>query len=78
MPTKFFVFRCYRYRESGNWEYNLVGCYDTLTAAKQAYHDALGRIIKASNDHAMCIMFDSWGNKIECDVDNTVEETGEE
>ena len=71
METKYFVVRAYRYKSSGNWEYNLVGMYDTLSAAKQAYHDAMGKIIKSTNDFAMVIMFDSYGNKIESDYDNT-------
>ena len=71
METKYFVVRAYRYKSSGNWEYNLVGMYDTLSAAKQAYHDAMGKIIKSTNDFAMVIMFDSYGNKIESDYDST-------
>lgn len=38
METKYFVARAYRYKESGNWEYSLVGMYNTLSAAKQAWH----------------------------------------
>lgn len=71
METKYFVVRAYRYAESHNWEYNIVGAYDTLSAAKQAYHDALAKIIKSSNDHAMAIVFDSYGNKIMSDYDTT-------
>ena len=71
METKYFVVRAYRYKSSGNWEYNLVGMYDTISAAKQSYHDAMGKIIKSTNDFAMVIMFDSYGNKIESDYDST-------
>ena len=71
METKYFVARAYRYAESKGWEYNLVGMYATLSAAKQAFHDNMGRIIKSSNDIAMCIIFDSYGNKIDSDFDTT-------
>lgn len=74
METKYFVVRAYRYRESGGWEYNLVGMYSDLSAAKQAYHDNMGRIIKDSNDFAMVILFDSFGNKIASDYDDTHDE----
>ena len=70
METKYFVARAYRYAESGNWEYNLVGMYADLTAAKQAYHDALAKINKPSNDFDMAILYDSYGNKIMSDFDN--------
>lgn len=71
METKYFVARAYRYKSSGNWEYNLVGMYDNLSAAKQAYHDNMGKIIKATNDFAMCIIYDSFGNRIDADFDDT-------
>ena len=71
METKYFVARAYRYKESQKWEYNLVGCYDTISAAKQAYHDNMGRIIKNTNDFAMVIMYDSYGNRIDSDFDST-------
>lgn len=72
METKYFVARAYRYaNESHSWEYGLVGMYDTLSAAKQAFHDNMGRIIKSTNDFAMCILFDSYGNRIMSDFDDT-------
>lgn len=72
METKYFVVRAYRYAsESHGWEYNLVGMYNDITAAKQAYHDNMGRIIKATNDFAMVILFDSYGNKLMSDYENT-------
>lgn len=71
MEQKFFVCRAYRYKESGNWEYSLVGMYADLSAAKQAYHDNMGRIIKNTNDFAMCILFDCFGNKVMSDFDDT-------
>lgn len=71
METKFFVVRAYRYRESGSWEYNLVGMYDSLSVAKQAYHANMGAIIKATNDFAMVILFDSFGNRIDADFVDT-------
>ena len=78
MEQKFFVARAYRYKESGAWEYSLVGMYSDLSAAKQAYHDNMGKIIKKTNDFAMCILFDSFGNKIMSDFDDTHEEPVEE
>ena len=71
METKYFVARAFRYRESGNWEYKMVGMYDTLSAAKQAYYSNMGSIIKDSNDFAMVILFESFGNKILSDFDDT-------
>lgn len=71
METKFFVAEAYRYRESGSWEYKLTGKYDDLTTAKQSYHSRLGAIIKASNDFAMVILYDSFGNKIMSDYVDT-------
>lgn len=74
MEQKFFVVRAYRYKASGNWEYSVVGMYDTLSAAKQAYYSNLGSIIKSTNDFAMAILFDNFGNKILADFDDTHEE----
>ena len=72
METKYFVARAYRYANEGHaWEYNLVGMYDTVSAAKQAFHDNMGRIIKNTNDFAMVILFDSYGNRIMSDFDST-------
>lgn len=71
METKYFVAREYRYKESSSWEYGLVGMYSDLSAAKQAFHDNMGKIIKAANDFAMVILFDSFGNKIMSDNDDT-------
>lgn len=71
MGTKFFVFRMYRYKESGSWEYKLVGMYNTLTEAKQAYYSNFGAIIKPTNDFASCIIFDNFANKILGDFDDT-------
>lgn len=78
METKFFVSEAYRYRESGSWEYKLTGKYDDLTTAKQAYHSRLGAIIKASNDFAMVILYDSFGNRIMADFVDTHTEPEEE
>ena len=71
MEQKFFVARAYRYKASGNWEYNLVGMYDTITAAKQAWHSTMSAIIKDSNDIAMAIIYDSFGNLIDSDFETT-------
>ena len=77
METKYFVARAFRYKESGNWEYKIVGMYDTLSAAKQAFHSNMGSIIKDSNDIAMCIIYDSYGNRIDSDFDSTYVEPEE-
>ena len=77
METKYFVARAYRFRESGSWEYKIVGMYDDLSTAKQAFHSNMGSIIKQSNDLAMCIIFDSFGNKIDADFDATLDEVAE-
>ena len=78
METKYFVARAYRYKSSGNWEYNMVGMYDTVSAAKQAFYSNMGAIIKDSNDIAMCILYDSFGNTILSGYDSTVSEEPEE
>ena len=72
METKYFVARAYRYASEGHsWEYQLVGMYNDLTTAKQAYHSNMAAIIKNTNDFAMCILFDSYGNKILSDYEST-------
>lgn len=71
MEQKYFVARAYRYKASGAWEYSLVGMYDTLSAAKQAFHSNMSAIIKNTNDIAMTIIFDSYGNRIASDFDST-------
>jgi len=71
METKFFVLRAFRYRESSKWEYKLVGMYDTPALAKQAYHSNMSDIIKQSNDFAMCVIVDSFGNPVEKDFLDT-------
>ena len=71
METKYFVARAYRYKESGSWEYKMVGMYDDLSTAKQAFHSNMSAIIKPTNDTAMCIIFDSFGNRITADFDST-------
>lgn len=71
METKFFVAETYRYAESKNWEYRLTGMYDTLEAAKQAYHARLGALIKNTNDHVMVILYDSFGVRIDSDYVST-------
>ena len=70
METKYFLVRAYRYKESKSWEYSLVGMYSDISAAKQAYYDNMGRIIKNSNDFAMVILFDNFGNKKLSDYDD--------
>ncbi len=61
METKYFVARAFRYLSSKNWEYQLVGMYNDLNSAKQAFHDNMAKIVKATNDISMCIIFDSFG-----------------
>lgn len=74
MEIKYLVVRAYRYKESHNWEYSIVKMCDTIAEARQAFHSNMGAIIKDSNDHAMCIIFDTNGNKIDSDyVDTYVE-----
>lgn len=64
METKYFVLEAYRYKASGNWEWKLSGEKDDYDVAKQLYHDRCAAIMKPSNDFAMAIWFDSFGNKI--------------
>ena len=64
METKFFVSEAYRYKESGNWEWKLSGERDDFNDAKQFYHDRCSAIMKTSNDFAMVILYDNFGNKI--------------
>lgn len=71
MEKKYFVARAFRYKESGNWEYKLVGMYDDVSTAKQAYYSNMGSIIKDTNDFAMVILYDSYGNKVMADYDST-------
>ena len=78
METKYFVARAFRYASSKNWEYSLVGMYDTLNAAKQAFHDNMAKIVKNTNDICMTIIFDSFGNRIDSDFVTTVEPEPEE
>lgn len=76
METKYFVAECYRYKESHGWEYSIKGMYDDLSAAKQAFHSRMSAIIKATNDHAMVIVFDSYGNKLMSDSNTTYVPSG--
>lgn len=73
METKYFLTEAYRYKESGNWEYKAVGIYNTLYDAKNAFHTRKAAITKASNDFAMVLLFDMYGNKVMSDYDNTYE-----
>lgn len=72
MEPKYFVARAFRYAESSNWEYKMVGMYDSLSEAKQAFHSNMGSIIKDSNDFAMVILYDCYGNKILSDYDQRI------
>lgn len=75
---KYFVAEAYRYADSKNWEYSIKGIYDTISEAKQQFHSRLGAISKSSNDHVMAIIYDSLGNIVMSDFDDTAtEETPE-
>lgn len=71
MEMKYFVSEEYRYRESGKWESKMSGAYDSLYEAKQAFHNRKAAITKATNDFAMVIVFDMYGNKVMADYDDT-------
>ena len=73
MEIKYFVIRAFRYASSKNWEYQLVGMYDNESAAKQAWHDNMGRIIKDSNDICMCTVITSTGKELVSDYRSLVE-----
>jgi len=73
MEIKYFVIRAFRYASSKNWEYQLVGMYDNESAAKQAFHDNMGRIIKDSNDICMCSVITSQGKELISDYRSLVE-----
>lgn len=71
METMYFVAEAYRYKESKKWEYSIKGIFDNLADAKQMYHSRMASIVKASNDHAMVIVYDSYGNRVDGDFVNT-------
>lgn len=74
MERKYYVAESYRYAASGNWEYSIKGDHDDIVSAKQQYYSRLAAIIKPSNDFAMVILYDNYGNKILSDfVDTHVE-----
>ena len=74
MDTIYFVAEAYRYKESDNWEFKAVNRYSSLYDAKNAFHARKAAITKASNDFAMKILFDMYGNRIMADFDDTHEE----
>ena len=78
MNTKYFVAEAYRYKASGNWEFKAVNSYDTLYDAKNAFHARKAAITKDSNDFAVVILFDMFGNRILSDYDDTHEGPGPE
>lgn len=71
METIYFVAEAYRYKESQKWEFKAVNSFNSLYAAKQSFHSRKAAITKDSNDYAMVILFDMYGNKILSDYDNT-------
>lgn len=73
METVFFLMRAFRYKESGKWEYKLINMYPDIPSVKQAYFSNMAAIIKDTNDFAMCVIFDNWGNRIEADYLDTHE-----
>lgn len=77
MDTKYFVAEVYRYKASGNWEYKASGSYDSLYDAKNAFHARKSAITKDSNDFAMVILFDMYGNRVMSDSDDTHVEPNE-
>lgn len=74
MEVKYFVAEAYRYAESKKWEWKVVGMYDTLKDAKKAFGGRMAAIIKDTNDIMMVILYDSLGNKILSDYEETPEE----
>ena len=77
METMYFVAEAYRYKESQKWEYSIKGAYNNLADAKQQFHARMAAIVKATNDHAMVIVYDSYGNRIMGDFVNTYVEPNE-
>ena len=73
MNTKYFVAEAYRYKASGNWEFKAVNSYDTLYDAKNAFHARKAAITKDSNDFAVVVLFDMYGNLTMSDFDDTHE-----
>lgn len=71
MGVKYFVARAFRYKESKNWEYKVVGMYDDLSSAKANFHGTMSAMIKDTNDFAMAILYDSMGNVYATDNDDT-------
>lgn len=78
METKYFVAEAYRYKSSGNWEFKAVNSFNSLYDAKNSFHARKAAITKDSNDFAMVILFDMFGNKIMADFDDTHEEPAPE
>ena len=73
MEILYFVAEAYRYKESKKWEWSIKGAYSTVEEAKQQFHARMAAITKASNDHSMVIVYDSYGNRIMADFVNTYE-----
>jgi hypothetical protein len=71
METMYFVAEAYRYKTSGKWEFKAVNSYNTLYDAKNSFHARKAAITKDTNDFAVVILFDMFGNKIMADYDNT-------
>ena len=78
METKYFVAEAYRYKSSGNWEFKAVNSFNSLYDAKNSFHARKAAITKDSNDFAMVILFDMFGNRIMADFDDTHEEPAPE
>ena len=68
MGTVFFITEQYRYAASGNWEYKMVSKETDENVARSKFHARCAAVMKESNDFAMVIMYDNWGNRILWDV----------
>lgn len=45
-------------------------CED-IDEAKQVYHSNMAAIVKQTNDFAMCVVFDNFGNRVDGDFSDT-------
>lgn len=78
MDTMYFVAEAYRYKSSGKWEFKAVNSYDNKYDAKNAFHARKAAITKDTNDYALVVLFDMYGNMTMSDYDNTIVEPAPE
>ena len=71
MDTMYFVAEAYRYKSSGKWEFKAVNSFDSLYDAKNSFHARKAAITKDSNDFALVVLFDMFGNMTKSDYDDT-------